>query len=334
MLHHSEKYNVGVIVGRFQVHELHPGHRELLDWVNTNHDTMIVVLGCSGIVSQTNPLPFNARRAMIAEQYPNAIIVPIYDQRSDDIWSKDLDQTIRRSCRPTETVCLYGSRDGFMKHYSGKYATQELVSSEPYWSGTKVREEIQNKVLSSSDFRSGVIYAQGGGYPKVIPTVDVILFNTDIYSDDFDDKNKAVYMVRKHGEDKFRFPGGYAEPGASYMITAKREIKEEVGDLEVDLQYFDDVEIKDWRYGERDIIHTTIFIGHRLWGSIGNFKDTDEIAEVRPFTLTNLLFGYQKSIVEEHHIIVEKLKAHLEKSNKMVDAAKKVLEENPVAEGI
>lgn len=310
MLRHHENYNVGVIVGRFQVHELHPGHRELLEWVNNNHDVMIVVLGCSKLISRTNPLPYAARQAMIREAYPEATIVPLYDVRSNEIWSKNLDTSIQNCIRNTESVCLYGSRSGFVDSYSGKYPTEELSSTDPFWSGSKVREEIANKVLTSPDFRAGIIYAQHGDYPRVIPTVDAIVYTGDSES--------SVYMVRKNGEDKLRFPGGYAEPGSNYIAAMRKEISEEVGSIEVDdIHYIGDTEIDDWRYGgNRDVIHTTVFVGRRIFGLVGDFTDTDEIAEVKEVTITNLQHGYKKSVVPEHHTIVEMFLEYHEKLKK------------------
>ena len=38
------KTDVGVIVGRFQVHELHEGHRGLIDTVRDKHDKLIMFL--------------------------------------------------------------------------------------------------------------------------------------------------------------------------------------------------------------------------------------------------------------------------------------------------
>jgi bifunctional NMN adenylyltransferase/nudix hydrolase len=306
MLRHHENYNVGVIVGRFQVHELHPGHLELLDWVNSNHDTMIVVLGCSNIVSRTDPLPFAARQAMIREKYPNATIMSLYDTRCDDLWSKNLDSVIRNCVRPTESVCLYGSRDGFVKSYSGRYPTEELQSKDPFWSGTQVRQEIANKVLTSSDFRAGIIYGTHGDYPRVIPTVDAVIYTSS--------EKTSVFLVRKNGENKLRFPGGYVEPGSTFISAIRKEISEEVGDIEVgDITYIGDTEIDDWRYGgNRDRIHTTVFLGHKLYGSVGKFTDVDEIAEVKEVTLTNLRHGYKNSVVPEHHVIVEMFLSHID----------------------
>lgn len=306
---HKPEYDVGVIVGRFQVHELHPGHRELLDYIHDNHDTMIVVIGNTTLASRDNPLPYNARRVMIQQMYPSAIIVPLNDMRSDKLWSDTLDTKIKDVIRPTETVCLYGSRDGFTETYSGGFPTQELVASEPFWSGTEVRSKLINKVQTSADFRAGIIYASGGDWPRVIPTVDAVIFESS--------ERKAVYMVRKNGESQFRFPGGYAEGGMSYKAAVRKEIREEVGSMSVEsLDYLGDTGIDDWRLGSRTTIHTTVFVGTKTFGKTGDFTDTNEIAEVRPFTVTNLLLGYKKSVVPEHHVIVEMLKDHLEKESK------------------
>lgn len=325
MLRKTEPYNVGVIVGRFQVNELHPGHIELLDWVNENHDTMIVAIGCSKVQSQTNPLPYHARQVMLAEKYPNAIFFPIFDEESDISWSRTLDEAVGRSIREPETVCLYGSRDGFIEYYHGKYPTEELISTQPFWSGTDVRRKIANKVLSSSDFRAGIIYAMSGGWPKVIPTVDAVIFSQSPYDEGA--TRNSIYMVRKNGQDKLRFPGGYVEPGMTYKEAIRKEIREEVGSLEVDgLQYLGDTEIDDWRYGQRDTIHTTVFMGFRQFGMTGDFTDKEEIAEVREVTLTNLFLGYKNSVVPEHHVIVEMLKENQEDWERKVELAKEVIE--------
>lgn len=299
-----KNYSTGVVVGRFQVHQLHPGHRQLLDWVNDTHSHMIVLLGMAGFDSRSNPLPYRAREKMIQNAYPNATILPLKDRRTDEEWSGDLDRLVDGVVRPSETVCLYGSRESFIPHYGGRYPTQELEGSAEFWSGTEVRESIAHQSLDSEDFRAGIIYASHGGYPRVLPTVDVALF----LGESFVPETQELIMVKKNGETKYRFPGGFVERGESFMRTVRKEIREEVGDVEIgDLEYIGDTDINDWRFSYPDNIHTTFFFARRLWGSTGRPTDTDEIGEVKVFTLANLRDSMETLVVPEHHTLVEML---------------------------
>src|SRR5690625_2760962 len=45
----------------------------------------------------------------------------------------------------------------------------------------------------------------------------------------FRDAQGQVLTVRKHGTDKFMFPGGKPEPGETSVETAIREVREEIG---------------------------------------------------------------------------------------------------------
>ena len=72
----AQKYDIGVVVGRFQVHELHQAHRDLLDHVTAEHRKVVVVLGLSPLMNTiSNPLDFEARKQMIQAEYPNAIVL-------------------------------------------------------------------------------------------------------------------------------------------------------------------------------------------------------------------------------------------------------------------
>ena len=54
--------DVGVIVGRFQVNELHAAHRELIDTVIGNHKKVLIFLGLSPVrVTRHNPLDFTSK---------------------------------------------------------------------------------------------------------------------------------------------------------------------------------------------------------------------------------------------------------------------------------
>ena len=91
----TSDYIVGVIMARFQVHKLHEAKKKLIDTVCANHKKVIIFLGVP-IISNTksNPLDFATRKAMIQEMYPDVVILPQKDQRSDEKWSQNLDSQI------------------------------------------------------------------------------------------------------------------------------------------------------------------------------------------------------------------------------------------------
>ena len=118
---------VGVLVGRFQVDELHDGHKMLINRVSNTHEKVILFLGLSPArVTRNNPLDFESRKQMILSVYPNVNVLYIKDVPSDDVWSKNLDQQIRDLVGPMATVVLYGGRESFIDHYTGKYPTEEI----------------------------------------------------------------------------------------------------------------------------------------------------------------------------------------------------------------
>lgn len=64
----SDSKDIGVIVGRFQVNELHPGHLELINDVTARHKRMIVFLGVAPVlVTRNNPLDFITRKEMLLQ---------------------------------------------------------------------------------------------------------------------------------------------------------------------------------------------------------------------------------------------------------------------------
>jgi hypothetical protein len=120
----EKKFSIGCIVARFQVDMLHVAQMQLIDFVAGRHEKVIVVLGVSPLPnSRKNPLPFEARRQMLAEVYPNVHVIQVKNNISDEIWSKNLDTAIRDVLTMQQSVLLYGSRDSFIKHYSGKFQT-------------------------------------------------------------------------------------------------------------------------------------------------------------------------------------------------------------------
>ena len=293
----EKKYDIGVIIGRFQIHELHVAHKRLIEHVIERHDKVIVFLGVTeAINTRKNPLDFLSRKVMIEELYGHRIsaVIPLYDKRSDEVWVKQVDAKVREIC-PIGSVVLYGSRDSFIPYYTpyGKFDTCELEPEE-FVSATEVREDIKNKVLRSTEFRAGMVYAANSTFPLNYCTIDVAILNED---------STKVLLGRKAEEKEFRFIGGFSDiTDSSFEHTAKREAAEETG-LEIgDIQYVASKNIDDWRYsgeGDRSIM-TTFFKAKKLFGGE---KPQDDIVELKWFNISsfnlNLLVEGHRSLFEE-----------------------------------
>ncbi len=287
----NKKYDIGIIVGRFQVDKLHDGHVFLIESVIKEHKRIMVFLGVSStLVTKNNPLDFVARKEMILQQFPQLIVMPIPDKPSDDDWSNEIDKRIRECC-PVGSVVLYGSRDSFVKYYKGNFDTKVLEPKDAP-AGTQIRLEVSQEVKLSPDFRAGVIFAAYNQYDKVYPTVDIAIMDRD-----------KVLLGRKSGQTKFRFPGGFTDPTDNcYEKAAKREVHEETG-LEIgDVKYVGSAKIDDWRYrSEHDKIITLFFKAKFVYG---NAVANDDLTELKWFDLKNLT---EAEMVEEHHVLLKML---------------------------
>jgi len=292
--------DIGVIVGRFQVDELHEAHKDLIQSVCDLHQKVVIFLGLShtrGTIN--NPLDFEARKQMILESFPHVIVLYIKDKKEDTAWSKDLDEKISDVAGPNQTVVLYGSRDSFISHYHGRYKTQELLQ-ERYISGSDIRKNIAKSVKNSMEFRRGAIWQVFNRFPTCFTTVDIAIFNDDY---------TKVLLGRKQSENTFRFIGGFTDPqSTSVESDARREVIEETG-LEVsDPEYIGSTKINDWRYrGEQDCIKTLFFKCKVIFGSP---KANDDITEVKWFEVDKLT---KDNVVDTHHVLLDMLMKNLKK---------------------
>lgn len=171
--------NYGVIVGRFQVPELHQGHKALISHVTKKCDQILCFVAVSRTNStKRNPMDFETRRLMLIPNLPpNTIILPIFDEKSNELWSKSLDQKINSIIGRNYLIKLYSGHYGFVKDYTGifpvEYYTAPGTLTGPVApTGTLSRVNATHRPQNSHDFRSGVIYGVSNQLSRPYMTVD------------------------------------------------------------------------------------------------------------------------------------------------------------------
>ena len=284
----------GVIIGRFQTPELHSEHIKLIQYVLDRHEKVILFLGVSTtLANKKHPMDFITRKYMIEEQFSvsKLTIMPLSDNKSDEIWSKQLDSKIKEIF-PLGSVTIYGSRDSFIPYYKGVNKTLEL-QPDIFVSATDIRELASKKVISSPEFRAGIIYSVYNQFPIVYSTVDIAIIKDD-----------EILLGQKLNETEWRFIGGFVDlTDESDEAAAKRETLEETG-LEVsELEYVCSMPVNDWRYrGMKDrSIMTRFFKAKYIFGCP---TPQDDINALKWFKLTPEL---ENILVEEHKKLFKKL---------------------------
>lgn len=292
------KNPIGVVVARLQVPELHEGHRYLIDEVKRRHGDILIVLGCCrSRPTPENPLDYALREQMVNDHYPFAQVRPIFDNRSDEAWSAELDQLIAKSF-PGRTAILYGSRSSFLERYTGALLSVTIPPIEAP-TGTNVRQGLDLAPVASANFRAGIIYAENKREARAYQTIDVAIFN----------ENRTAVLLggRNSDEGKLRFIGGFVDPSdLSLEYAVRREVSEEAGDIQIDdICYLGSRQQDDWRYRtSQDRIITTFFTAKFIYGRPEARDDIDRVAWVNIDQLRNI-------IVEEHLPLVEMLEKSL-----------------------
>jgi len=291
--------NLGVIVARFQVPKLHEGHKYLLDFVTKKHFKTVVILGVPirEEADFKNPLPFEARRQMVLEEYPEVVVLPLKDNRSDTIWSIELDNLISQLLLPGQTAILYGGENSFTESYEGKFKTVKIPQIT-YISGTEIRNQIRKETDFNYSFRCGIIWKTTNSHPRVIPAVDIGIVNFE---------NDQVLLARKYEEAQYRFVGGYAIPGLTYKQSAVKVLHKKVGNIDYfNLKLVGDFVIDDLGLkNSGNFITTSFFIVEYKSGLPdpgGNYYELKWF-DIKEFELKNL--------IQEHHILFAQLASEL-----------------------
>lgn len=302
---------VGVVIGRFQVADLHEGHRYLINEAFRHHRKVIILIGCAPILgTKYDPLDYPTRERMLRAAYPDALILPIHDQLDDKEWSKSVDKTIRGVVPNLTGASLYGGRDSFKEHYFGEFHAVDVESNVRYQSGRDQREDIGKVVRSTSDFRAGIIYSTQNAWPYVKMCVDIACVRKAkslveigklppssaniTYTEDW------ILLGRKANENKWRLVGGMCDKGESLEEAAKREFFEETGlNSEAPLQYVGSFPVGDWRFknaGEIGLL-TALFIADYSWGAP---KANDDLVELKWCELSKA----EDEVVKGHKALV------------------------------
>ena len=283
---------IGVIVGRFQNAHIHAGYKELFTFVQERHPRIFVFVGNTPVRgSKKDPLPFQARRAMIETEYPLFEVFKMDDVFDVDKWSKILDRQIDLMAGPGQKVTLYGSRDCFK--YTGKHQVED-VPCKTKISSTELRRAIGTRWQNDRKWREGVIWLSQNQFDKVHTTVDVAVV---------DFKKNKVLLGRKPTESKWRFPGGFADKcSPSFEMDALRELKEETQLNGTNLEYIGSTLIDDPRYRSQDDKIKTLFYAVTAW--TGTAKADDDLADVQWFDLDTVT---ENDIVPTHHVLLTML---------------------------
>ena len=278
--------SLGVCVVRLQVPELHDGHRYLLNMVTGLHANVLVFIGVTEArLTVEDPLTFEMRASMLKKLYPNVTVLPITDHPLDHVWSARLDDRIDINSDPMlPPPVLYGGRDSFLQHYSGKNRTFELPPA-PTSSGTDAREAVE--VKDTPDFRAGMIFASKHKFPISYQCVDAAIRGHD---------GKFLLGQKAIDNGKWRFIGGFVSPADDSLETAvRREVREETGIEPGDPQYMGSAQINDFRYPKhaQDRLMSAFFLVPCTFGA---GKAADDIDATRWFDITEIAM----ILIDEH----------------------------------
>ena len=108
-------------------------------------------------------------------------------------------------------------------------------------------------------------------------------------------------MGRKTIDNKWRLLGGFSDTtDNSYEETARRELTEECGSIEItEMKYEKSFRVDDWRYkSEEDKIITCLFSTDFVNGKP---TGSDDIAEVRWFPLKEVASMVAQQLTAEEH---------------------------------
>lgn len=280
----------------------------MIDAILMRHHRVLIIVGSGeSALTKRNPLPADVRIEMIQQAYPRVSVRSLADHPSDATWSTQLDALIKSIYPYTTTgneiddpipAIVYGGRDNNMGRYSGMHPVVVLDEIHIPQSGTHLRESIIPS--STYDFRAGMIHAANHRFPTSYQTVDMVVTKHDAR---FPDRTWVLMGRKKRQEDptKMVFPGGFVDPAdESLERAAQRELREEVGDIEVSRpKYLGSFRSNDWRYRtSEDKIMSAVYHFEYIFGAVRASDDLIWCDWVDLTDLPSIVSATHKPIVE------------------------------------
>ncbi len=292
---------VGVVVGRFQTPHLHNGHKYVLDHANKHHKLLIFVGVHRAPGSFRNEMDFETRKKMLQKEYPNAIIMPIQDEKLDSYWTDKLENLIHVIC-PLSEPTLYHGRKSFAPHYKGDHTLVD-VGGEHKEEATALREQCYGKAIASEDFRAGQFYYSAQVFPRINPCVDLAITKM------IDGELHLALGAREADPDNWRFPGGHIDRTDPNMeFTCEREAEEETNLAIQNIRYISSRMIDDWRNTRTNGTMTTLF--HCDYAA-GKLQGGDDIAVCKWVSIKDLpktkIVSAHKSLMMDFLTYIAKL---------------------------
>lgn len=318
---------LGVVIARFQAHQVTPAHEHLLKEAMKN-DRVIVLLGVHPVARKRDPLDYAERCAMVQQWFEKNrtlvvrkdsvldwFVLPMFTHPSDEMWARSVDQQIQALALGGK-VTLYCGPDGAGPVYQragGRYDVEVVSSYEKH--ATSVRAALTPR--HTEDYRVGVIVASERRFVNPFICVDAFILSQS---------GKHVLFAKKHGEVLWRMPGGFVDAQECLEAAVIREVKEETGLRTHSPQFVGSAVIDDWRYsdGPENILSACFVVNDHV--SSPPAKAADDIAEVEWFELAYVrgAAGEDPSlsplIHQNHRILVLKALEHLRLAKALEEA--------------